>query len=66
MLHGICLFGSKGNDYEVYLDIMDCQTDNSLITVEENFLSVPFPYKEEEIYVLDILFDPCLLKRNKL
>lgn len=51
MLHGICLFGSKGNDYEVYLDIMDCRTDNSLITVEENFLSVPLPYKEEEIYV---------------
>ena len=64
MLHGIRLFGSKGNDYDVYLDIMDCQTNNSLINVEENFLSVPFPYKEEEIYVLEVLFDPCLLTRN--
>ena len=65
MLHGIRLFGSKGNNYKVFLEIMDCQTDYySLIDVEENFLSVPFPYKEEEIYVIDILFAPCLLKRN--
>ena len=64
MLHGIRLFGSKGNDYDVYLDIIDCQTNNSLIKVEDNFLSVPFPYKGEKIYVLDVLLDPCLLTRN--
>ena len=43
---------------------MDCQTNNSLIKVEENFLSVPFPYKGEKIYVFNVLFDPCLLTRN--
>ena len=64
MLHGIRLFGSKGNDYEVYFDIMDCQTNNSLINVEENFLAVPFPHKGEEIYVFDVLLDSCLLTRN--
>ena len=64
MLHGIRLFGSKGNDYEVYLDIMNCHTNNSVINVEGKFLSVPFPHKEEEIYVFDVLFDPCLLTRN--
>ena len=63
MLHGIRLFGSKGNNYEVYLDIMDCQRTLIIINFE-NFLSVPFPYKEEKIYVIDVLFDPCLLKRN--
>ena len=64
MLHGIRLFGSKGNDYEVHLEISDCQTWNSLIELRKTFSSVSFPYKEKEIYVLDVLFDPCLLTRN--
>jgi len=65
MLHGISLFGNERDAYEVSLDIIDCQTNNSLICLaEESFLSVPMRYKEEDIDVFNVMFEPFVLRKS--
>ena len=65
MLHGIRFFGSKGNKYSVSMKIKDCQNKESFLHLEKTFLSVPLPFKEEKIYIFDVMFDPFVLKKDK-
>ena len=66
MLCGIRLFGSKNNEYIVSMKIRECHTKETLFSLEEEkFSSVPLQSKEEEIDVIDVLFDAFLLTKNK-
>ena len=66
MLHGIRLFGSKGNIYSVCLAIENWRTDDMLLDIDGGtFSSVPFPCKAQEIDVFDVMFDPLTLQKNK-
>jgi len=65
MLHGIRLFGSKNNEYNVSMEITDCRSSETLFSLEdEKFLSVPLSFKGDEIDVFDVLFDPFVLREN--
>ena len=66
MLHGIRLFGSKGNEYVVTMTVEEMPTKKTFVNLScKTYLSVPLPYKEEEIDVFDVLFDPFMLKKDK-
>jgi len=68
MLQGIRFFGSKNNEYTVcFMDIVECENSKTLFELEElkDFVSHPLPYKEKNIDVFDVLFDPIVLRKNK-
>ena len=65
MLHGIRFFGSKDNEYQVDLKVINCQSKVTLLDLEDYcFTSIPLPFKKEKIYVFDFLFDPIVLTKN--
>ena len=64
MLNGIRLLGSQGNKYEVSMEIIDLQSDDSLIVFDGQISSVPLPVKQYKIDGFDILFDPFLSRRS--
>jgi len=68
MLQGIRFFGSKNNEYTVcFMYIDECQNSKTLFDLKEleYFISHPLPYKEKNIDVFDVLFDPIVLRKNK-
>ena len=68
MLKGIRFFGSKDNRYNVcFMDIVECENSETLLELEDLqcLISRPLPYKEKNIDVFDVLFDPIVLRKSK-
>ena len=57
MLHGLCLFGSKDNDYEVILEIKDSSDNSTVVSEAVTFDSKLMLYKGSSYYGFEILFD---------
>lgn len=67
MLHGIRMFGSKDQQYSVFLTVEDFLDDEVLLdTGEQEFSSLALPCKEKKLYGFDIWFDPVVARKNTL
>ena len=56
-LHGLCLFGSKDNVYEVMLEIKKSSDDSTVVSKAGTFYSKLMLYKGGSYYGFEILFD---------
>ena len=66
MLHGLCLFGSENNDYEVILKIKDCSDNSTVVSKAGTFSSHLMQYKSSSYYGFEVLFDSVVdLKKTK-
>ena len=64
MLHGVCLFGCKNNDYSVTLQIKE-GNNSALVSKTGTFPSKLLQYKNENYYGFEVLFDSAVkLKKN--
>ena len=57
MFHGLCLFGSKNNDYEVMLEIKDSSNNLTVVSKEGTFSSKLMLCKGSSYYGFEVLFD---------
>ena len=57
MLHGLCLFGSENNDYEVMLEIKNSNNNLTVVSKAGTFSSKLMRYKGSSYYGFEILFD---------
>ena len=57
ILHGLCLFGSENNDYEVILEIKDSNNNSSVVSKAGTFSSKLMQYKGSSYYGFEVLFD---------
>ena len=64
MLHGLCLFGSKDNDYEVILEIKDSSDNSTVVSETATFYSKLMLYKDSSYYGFEILFDFAVYVRK--
>ena len=57
MLHGLCLFGSENNDYEVILKIKDSSDNSTVMSKAGRFSSRLLQYKSSSYCGFEVLFD---------
>ena len=57
MLHGLCLFGSEGNEYDVILEIKQSINCLTVVSKAGTFSSKLMGYKGSSYYGFEILFD---------
>ncbi|KAL9951128.1 hypothetical protein ACROYT_G043735 [Oculina patagonica] len=65
VLHGVCLFGSEGNEYLVHLTVKEVQGQSEVAKKSGRFLSVPKHRKEIGYYGFVVMLDPVNLTRDK-
>ena len=66
MLHGLCLFGSESNGYEVILEIKDSSNNSTVVSKAGRFSSQLMQYKSSSYYGFEVLFDSVVdLKKTK-
>ena len=64
MLHGIRMFGSKDEEYAVFLAVEDFLEDEVLLDIgQQEFSSLALPCKEKKLYGFDIWFDLLLWEK---
>ena len=65
LLHGLCLCGSEGNDYNVTLEMKNASNNLCLASRSGTFSSEPLQYKSNKYHGFEVLFDPPVnLKKN--
>ena len=66
-LHGLCLFGSENNDYNVTLEIKNTNNNSCLASRSGNFSSKLLQYESDNYLGIEVLFDPPvnLIKNTK-
>ena len=65
IFHGLCLFGSKNNDYSVTLEVKDASDNSTVVSKAGTFSSKLLQYESSIYYGFEVLFDSAVkLKRN--